>query len=121
MKTIPETAAHLPPLTMAQCMKVFAAAKLGPARIARLCGVSRMMVWKWRKGSVPRSNAMSNVSTLAYKCLRTMRDKRLPVAGRPNDAVLTALLDAKTPKALTNYSADELLPKGWLKPKARGA
>jgi hypothetical protein len=108
----------LPLLTVPQCVQVFKAANMGPTVVSLCLGYSRVYVSGWMNGKDYRAKrtTLDAVSTLAYKVLRALKHKHYPLKkqrGVSRDS-FDALLDSVYEKPLSEYSAQELLPKAWL-------
>lgn len=112
---------HLPRLTWDQCRKVFAKSGIGPSALSALTGISRRSLWLWNRpkedgGRDPTALNLDVVSTLAYACLRAMRGRTLPLAGKASAEELAAAIEnpnnALPP--LDQCTARQLLPESWI-------
>ena len=80
---------HLPLLTLDQCIQVFDAAGIPRGSLHLVVGVSRMTAWKWTNGkSAPYQMTQRHVSALAYKFLRSLMLKTMPLTPAPPVALI---------------------------------
>ncbi len=109
---------QLPILPMEHAIKVLKLGNVGPTIAASLMGMSRVAVNRWYLTGAKNPNRSSQdaISTLAYKVLRALKHKHLPLPkSRYADASsIEALHDRLYEKPLSATAPQELLPKAWL-------
>lgn len=108
---------QLPVLPMSLSVKVFQRAGLGPTRVAQQTGISRVAVSHWFTDTErnPTRASIERVSTLAYKVLRALKHRRLPVKLTRKEAIAMDMLrDRMYQTPLSDTPAQDLLPKAWL-------
>lgn len=104
---------QLPIMNAAQSTYVCKMANLSPTIVSRFTGVSRHTIsalWNGH-GAEPMKPVQIALSALAYRSLRALKHKNLPVPSVRNyDAAVEMLLDgARYDRGLHEYQAEELV------------
>ncbi len=109
---------QLPVLPMNLSLRAIKAAKIGPTTMAALTGLSRVAVNRWLLGDIknPNKTSIEAVSTLAYKVLRALKHKHLPLqkSRRITATDWDILRDSIYETPLVDTPPQDLLPKAWI-------